>query len=630
MNPYLRRIRWRLLWMSVLCLTMAIGGYVLTQWVYSYSDDQCTWRVVKGQVRILEILPNGVAEEAGLLEGDELLSIQGHPVKGTQASLGEAQALINSKPEGTVLSYAVRRGERTLYLPVRLVKPVNLAKIVNLVSGLIAWLLGLLVVISSPERKTSRHFFYLGCAWLLTTVGGTGFGSGSIPALAQLSLIATNILGICLVIPLLVHFFMRFPFAHEVRKRAQLIKGMYLYFAALGVLIFSVNILGVDGGAPLSSLGLPAPPADVLNTVTTWVQGIGRGSVVAGFSVSIALFAAGFFRLEPKFKRAILPCLLVTAAVLLEQLVMLIFSALQRDSLLFARSVWILLLPVPLVPLSFAYSIIRFGLFDVRKALLRWASYSALIGAVIAIYFGGIVWLFAEGVQSVPTLWMGILVGLLALPLGWVRLRLVRRIRKLFHRDAETAREALLGSLRDTRKRLSEEGVYQALTEGIEASMHPSGLWVLPFDRLALQLPACEGFTAQTLFLPASLARHARDNRELVLGLGSEEADWIREQGDQARAHVNALEAQILVLLMVADQPHAAVLVGSKYAELNYGRRDRELLREAAINGGVILETAVMHRRLVAQERATQELETARKIQEGLITSTPPPVPGFQ
>ena len=629
MNPYLRRIRWRLLWMSALCLAVAIGGYVLTQWVYSYSDDQCTWRVVKGKATILEILPNGVAEEAGLLEGDELLSIQGHPVKPTQASLGEAQNLINSKPEGTVLSYAVKRGDRVLYLPVRLVKPVNLAKIVSLASGLIAWLLGLLVVISSPERKTSRHFFYLGCAWLLT-VNSNGFGTGSVPPLAQLAVLITNVAGTCLVIPLLIHFFMRFPFAHEIRKRAQLIKGMYLYFAALGALIIAFTLLGPDGGAFKLPLGLPTLPAEAAAAIIAWIQRIGRASVIVGFSAAIALFASGYFQLEAKLKRSLLPCLIVTAAVLLEQLVMFILSTYAQGSLLFARNVWLLLLPVPLVPLSFAYSIIRFGLFDVRRALLRWASYTALIGAVLAIYFGGIVWLFAEGVQSVPTLWMGILVGLLALPLGWVRLRVVRRIRKLFHRDAETAREALLGSLRDTRKRLSEEGVYQALAEGIQASMHPSGLWVLPFDGLALQLPACEGFAAETLALPASLARHARDNREVVLGLGSEEADWVREQGDRVRAHVDALEAQILILLMVAEQPHAAVLLGSKYAELNYGRRDRELLREAAINGGVILETAVMHRRLVAQERATQELETARKIQEGLITSTPPPVPGFQ
>ena len=629
MNPYLRRIRWRLAWMSALCLAVAIGGFVITQFVYSFSDDQCSWTLKDGKVVITEILPNGVAEEAGLLEGDQLLSIQGHRISGTLQGTREAQNLINSKSEGTVLSYAVQRKDRVLYLPVRLVKPLDKGRLVGLITGLLTWLVGLLVVVSSPERKSSRHFFYLSCVWLLL-VNGFGFGTGTLPGWSLSILLFGNLIGLALGPPLVLHFFMRFPYPHEIRKRADFIKGVYAVFAVLSVLLGVSLVMSPLAKAMRESLSIPDLPEQALKTFNIWRGNLQTAASVAAFSFAMALFVRGFFQLEPKLRRAVLPCLLVTTAVLIEQLVALFIQIRAGDSLIFARNAWILFLPVALLPLSFGYAIIRFGLFDVRRALLRWASYSALAGAVLLVYFGGIVWLFAEGVQSVPTLWMGVLVGLLALPLGWVRLRMMRRIRKLFHRDAETAREALLGSLRDTRKRLSEEGVYQALSEGIRAAMHPSGLWVLPFDGDALTLPACEGFAPEILRLPATLARHARDNRELVLGLGSEEADWIRDQGDHARAHVDALEGQILVLLMVAEKPHAAILMGSKYAELTYGRRDRELLREAAINGCVILETAVMHRRLVAQERATQELETARKIQEGLITSTPPPVPGFQ
>ena len=68
-----------------------------------------------------------------------------------------------------------------------------------------------------------------------------------------------------------------------------------------------------------------------------------------------------------------------------------------------------------------------------------------------------------------------------------------------------------------------------------------------------------------------------------MLGLGSDEADWIREQGQGLRTHVDALEAQVLVLVIVNDQPHLALLLGGKYAELDYSREDRELLREMAM-----------------------------------------------
>jgi serine phosphatase RsbU (regulator of sigma subunit) len=629
MNPYLRRIRWRLGWMSALCLLVAIGGFILTQWVYSFSDDQCSWKLAGGRVVISEILPGGVAEEAGILEGDQLISIQGHRIPGTVQGTRDAQNLINSKSDGTVLSYAVQRKDRILYLPVRLVKPMDWTRVVGLITAMLAWILGLLVVITAPERKSSRHFFYIACTWLLT-VNGTGFGVGSAPPWILGVLIAGNVLSLALGPPLIVHFFLRFPYPHEARKQDGFIRGLYGAFAVLAVLTVATILLNPFGTPILEALGIPVPPDRVVKLWNFYIGILQTVSTVAALSAAMYFFVSGFRRLELKLKRAVLPCLLVTAAVLLEQLIAAYIGFRNGDSLLFARQRWVLLLPLPLLPLSFAYAIIRFGLFDVRKALLRWMSYTALMGAVLALYFGGIVWLFAEGISSVSTLWMGVLVGCLALPLSALRVRAVRGIRKLFHRDSETARELLLGSLRDTRKRLSEEGVYQALSEGIQAAMRPSGLWALPFEGESLTLPACEGFPAERLRLPATLARHARDNRELVLGLGSEEADWIREQGDGVRAHVDALEAQILLLLMVAERPHAAILLGSKYAELAYGRKDRDLLREGAINGGVILETAVMHRRLVTQERATQELETARKIQEGLTTRVPPIVPGFQ
>ena len=125
MNPYLKRIRWRLLWISFACLTLALGSFALNQWVYARADDQCTWVVEKGKIVIREILPDGVAEEAGLLEGDELIKIQGRAYEATLEGTLKAQRFINSKPDGAILIYTVKRQGRQILLPVRLVKPLD-------------------------------------------------------------------------------------------------------------------------------------------------------------------------------------------------------------------------------------------------------------------------------------------------------------------------------------------------------------------------------------------------------------------------------------------------------------------------------------------------------------------------
>ena len=79
-SPSLQRIKFRLIVTSLLGLVLCLGSFALFQWVYSYSDDQCSWVVEGNRVVIREILPNGVAEEAGLLEGDVLKAISGRKV----------------------------------------------------------------------------------------------------------------------------------------------------------------------------------------------------------------------------------------------------------------------------------------------------------------------------------------------------------------------------------------------------------------------------------------------------------------------------------------------------------------------------------------------------------------------
>ncbi|HJW08213.1 MAG TPA: SpoIIE family protein phosphatase [Holophagaceae bacterium] len=634
MNPYLRRIRWRLIWLSLASLGLAVGTFVLSQWVYSFSDDQCLWKLEKGQILIRQVLPNGVAEEAGLLDGDILLSIQGHKLPGTPQGVQQAQSIINAKSEGTVLSYAIKRGDRTLYLPVRLVKPLDYTRLVLLIAGIIAWAVGLLAVVSTPERKSARHFFYLGCLSLLASTTVFQF-LGDPSTLFALSLLLTIFVVTALFPPMLIHFFLRFPHPFEARKSRRLLQAMYGTGAIIGILLTLSAATSPLG----QRMGIPALP-DAIRGVLNRVAAAGyRLSNLAAIAFSLGLFVKGFLHTEGRQRRALLPCLIVTLAVMTELLAYYVLSLYYTEDLAFNRTRWIFLLPLPLIPLSFAWAIIRHGLFDVRRTLLRWVSYFAVLAAALALYLGGLAWAFSRGFSTLPTGWAGALIGLAALPLGWLFRAMLRRIRKRFRRDMQSTRDMVLGTLREPRKRLNEEAPIRALSDALKEAFQPQTLLTLPFDGDAITLPSAETgdgqevprsvHHAQKLRLPASLLRHARENRELVLGLGSEEADWVREQGESLRALVTALELQLLVLVMVDDRPHTAVLLGPKYAEMSYGREDREILREAAMTAGQTLETAALHRRAMEQERLSQELDTARRIQESLVSSAPT-VPGFQ
>jgi len=633
MNPYLKRIRWRLLWISGLCLGLALGSFALNQWVYAQSDDQCSWVVEKGRVVIREILPDGVAEEAGLLEGDELVKIQGRAYEPTEEGTLKAQHFINGKPEGTILIYTVKRQGRQILIPIRLVKPLDLVQLALLANGILAWAISLLVVLSAPERKSSRHFFYLAATALL--LSGANL-AGNAPTAMSVVIVLMATAAAALLPPLWVHFFLRFPHPFEWRKHRRFLKVLYGTFLVLA-LIQAVARLGALAGGGLLPTPASGAPEPLLRAVLR-AYGILSVSLYAAAALTgLGFFLVGVIRAPDRHRRALLPSLVVAAVLCLDLLAWSLLQARFGSSLLFHRQTFIFMLPAPLLPLSFAFAIFRHGLFDVRVVLLRWVSYMAVLGVTIAAYLGGLAWAFSHLV-AIPSGWAGALIGLLALPLGWALRRLVRSIRRRFRRDFASTREVALGIVREPRKRFSEESLLKSVRRALDEAFQPHSLDILPVHDHLVLLPATEAtdrddrrihYPAQPLRLPAGLLRLARDNQELVLGLGSEEADWIREQGGTLRAHLDALEAQLLLLILAGEAPHSVVLLGGKYAQLSYSREDRELLREVAQAAGGSLETAVMHQRLLVQERLSQELETARKIQEGLVTSQVPPIPGF-
>ena len=366
-----------------------------------------------------------------------------------------------------------------------------------------------------------------------------------------------------------------------------------------------------------------------------------RGLMAFGVIAGVLLFWLGALKLPRGRRLALTPALFFTTAICVDLALYSYLNAMtQGKSLLFQREAWIFFAPLPLLPLSFAYAILRHGFFDVRRAILRWLTYFAVVGATLTVYFVGLTWAFEKGINALEARWVGVLAGLSAWPIGWALRRLLVLLRRKFRRDISTARDLILGNLQESKKRLSVEALLTGLSASLQEAFHPHVLLLLPVTERCIELPGLPAAEADdprraslanplSLRLPLALIRNARDYGELAVGLAGDEADWIREQGWEVRVRVDTLEAQVMVLLLAGGEPHTAVLLGGKYAELNYGKEDRELLREVAVSAGILLETAMLHLRLLDQGRIEQELQTARRIQDGLITSEAPPIEGF-
>ncbi len=616
----------------MLALALAIASFALSQWVYASSDDQCFWKAEGSKVRIREILPDGAAERAGILERDELVAIQGQPV--TARTMDELRRFINEQPKGKEVLYRIRRNGRELSLNVTLVQPFNYVGLSVVLSGLVAWAIGLLVVVSSPQRKVARHFFYMGAISLVIPIYAP-VDSGNVPLALQITGHILSGLIMSVATPLWLHFFLRFPHPFPLRRNRRFLMSLYGGFLAMGFVNTLVAIaMAVARSGPLGDLSWMTTDLQVATTVFRAALGV---AVIGG----VATFWLGALKLPRKRRMALMPALFFTAAIAIDLAAYSYLTAMaQGKSLVFQRQAWVFFAPLPLLPLSFAYAILRHGFFDVRRAILRWLTYFAVVGVTLTGYFIVLAWAFEQGINTFEARWVGVLAGLTAWPIGWVLRRLLGALRRKFRRDLSTARELILGTLREPKCRFSEAALLEGLADALRQSFHPHVLLLLPVTERCMELPGLDTIEPDdpraasqrkplSLKLPLALIRNARDYQELAIGLAGDEADWIREQGWEVRSRVDALEAQVMVLLLASGEPHTAVLLGGKYAELNYGREDRELLREVAVSAGILLETALLHQRLLDQGRIEQELQTARRIQEGLITSEAPPIDGY-
>ena len=637
--------------------------------MYAPSTDQCVWSIEvklsddqsatpRPCVIIRGVVPNGAADVASLMDGDELISIHDLKIpdhsdllsyeenlRQVQRAIEKMTAFINSTPDGTTVQFTVNRDGQRITRPLELTKEFDTTNVVLLLTAIVAWAIGLLVVLSSPQRKITRHFFYLGVLTLILVAGAsTRGGNYTVPLGMEL------LTGLCwlfvrgLLPPMWLHFFLRFPYAFEIRKYRPILIGLYSFnlLVLLPEIIITLGLAlsGMNNSDWVLRLLLDALPVNIttFNYASSILQLLLLGA-------GVVLFWVGAFKIPSRRRNALMAPLIFSLVVIIDMVAYLwlvgTFSG-TTDWAFFSRSRHYLFFPLPLLPITFAYAILRHGLFDVRRVIIRWLSYFVALGALITVYLGAIAFLFDVALPAnIPKAWLGILMGFLALPLGWLFQWLLMTLRRRFKKDSKTAHELVLWNLRETKNRFSDDALINSLITSIHVAFRPQLLLCIPVKSGGVVLPPIvESGSSdvtllgdnkpQTLKIPATMLRHAKENRELVFGLGSDESDWIQAQSMVLRKHIDALGAQILVLLMYGDHPHSIMLLGGKYAELNYNREDRESLREVAIAVGALLESADMHRNLIDKSRMDLELSAAQKIQESLITSVPPDTQGFQ
>jgi sigma-B regulation protein RsbU (phosphoserine phosphatase) len=572
-------------------------------------------------LRVTSVRPGSEAEGRGLRAGDRLIAVNGSPPFGLEpfprARPGEGAVLTVRRP-GSAQPLTVTA---TLQ-PRRARNPPGVAEAVAteliLCYPVPFAVVGLVVLFL---RRDDRN------AWLLALLFG-GFIAGApsffwrAPPALQGFVLAYDTVFYGLTPAVFYAFFAAFPARSFVDRRLPWLRPALLAAAALVTVPLGIAVLVAGGTAPL-----------------WWVaRRVGRAGEVAGGLYALGAFVLGFaslvanaFTAPPEARRKTRVIVWGTLIGFLPGFVLqLVANTLDKPIYEFPFWVWgPSVLALLLMPLSFAYAVLKHRVLDVPVLLKRSARYilvqrafllfTLLLGVGATMAFAST---FARIEGSRPELASAGLVagvgfGIVLVAAGiQIERRVARRIDRAFFRSAYDARQILEDLAQSARRATDRAGLAELLAGHLREALQPRRLAVYLVDGTG-QFVAHAGDPPPGLDrLPAGLAALER--------LVDRAEPWEVPPQPPALGGLEALEPECLVPIPArSGRLSGLVVLGGRRSEEPYSREDKRLLSSVASQAAIALDNIAlaeeMAERMEAERRALHEMEIAKQVQSKLF-----------
>ncbi len=561
-------------------------------------SDGIFWSETPGGLIATEITPDGPGSRSGIRLGDRLASINGRSI----LNLGQYYDQIDTLGVNASVNYSIASDSTMRDVALELyARSLLLPR--DYLRTLLAFLhlgIGLFVVIRGMRMPRAFHF-YLVCltafvVWLYSyTV-----------KLSNLDwMVYVLSVGASLLLPaIFLHFCLRFPVETSGRNRTPLI---YFPAIALGIL----HLLWVSGR--LAGLGLP-------RTVES-SQILDR--------VHLVYFCGAFlFSGAVLLKRRSQSSDLVTR----QQMKWVSYGTLagvMPFSLIYALP-WLLgvhpnfvmessLLSLGLIPLSFAYAVVRYRLLDVEVIVRRGAAYFLASSTLLALYLFFVLVLGRALQWIAPEAnFVAICAGALAIALLFapMRSRIQSRLDRFFYKGQFDDRASLMEFARTLSSEISLAPLSRSILDRIARTFQ------MPQVALFLADPLHPGFYRLTDALGGGLLEAPQLCKEEDLFDQEDSRDPAEPDIDKGLrpAHAQWKKAGICALqeLKLRGRRIGMIGLGQLPRGRHFSSEDLELLAALAGYAAIALENASLYRSI---ENKAMELERLKTYTENIIES---------
>jgi serine phosphatase RsbU (regulator of sigma subunit) len=578
------------------------------------TNDECIWDKSadgKSGIVVHNIIPGGVADRGGVRDGDTLLQINSRPIK-----FETAQGILNSYNTGDTVTYLLSRQGARVEARIVIVKLFDLFNLSLFLLGFGFLIVGYIVVMTKPDGVVQRMFATYGIfALLVFGLFSPGGLSGRPLSLWQaIPLLGGFFIGRIFAPTYLVRFFLNFPVKHTLASRRWFTALLYTVSGLSLTILFFGNRLNLPQIVQLILLGMPI------------------GFFLTGLWFFVGTYAR---RIDPTARQQLRPILIGVSIGILVFCYLSILILLYSVTFFFIRP--LLMLPIVLLiltPAAFGYAIFRYRLMDINLIIERSLLYGAITASLAAVY---VALVFGVGslLGTIVPQFNGKLINIgafivIAFIFDPVKRRVQDSIDRVFFRERHDYQKALLEFSQELPRFIDVRQIMESIVNRIAGTMHIDKLAVILYHPdgsstcVCRSIPEAEcSYTRSHDGLRAFLTL-TRSPQSLAF-INEESESGIRNESDRKAIQASGIVSAVPMLLQ--ETLVGIIVVGPKRSGSVYSKDDHDLLATVAVQAAIAIENARLQQSEIEKHKILEELDLARRIQQGLLPKSDPQMP---
>lgn len=633
----------RIHFIAAVSVILAIIGLINFYFIFNVtaqSNDECVWRRTVVGVNKTVVNPDGtkdstalifgnvkvdgVAWNAGIRNGDELVSIDG--IKAKNALI--MTHVLDRVNSGDYATYVVKRGNNTFETKVLVKKLINFFGLALSLLSFIWLVVGYIILMAKPDGKTQNAFYRIGVvAILYSTISllfrGQGVASNPIIGNRTLFYTVASVLtfGNTFFPFVYIHFFLQFPSRYKILTKKHFNTVWYLAAFLLFALSLAVIVSGING----------LNPGAILRGIVNAIQGY---SIFAAIFLGTILLFISYSKLKSREERNSIFVILVSCLIGFTVLIYtLTLQNALADSIYNTPQYFMPIILIAVIPIGFGYSLFKYSLMDMSDVLKNSILYLVATMSLAGVYFL-LIYVIGQGISNViGTDYQGIIAGVVFVVFAVIfqstKDRFQSLITRKFYPEQFAFQKVVLKFSTEVASTVGLDNILDSTLRTFVEHLRLQyfGIVLYNEENKLFELKRCEGFFSGNLSMSI--------NRKKIKKYFDDKALYKRPAAIERGEFETVFSADVVeklvdehiytvIPLMTKSKIIGFTFFGLKYSGSQFSGKDIELLSAAANQTALSIENARLYEMEAQRLTIARDLENARVIQESLLPNIIP------